>query len=149
MALSLILFFAGFYILVKGANRLVDGASSIAKAIGISDSVTALTIVGVGTSLPEFAVTFIAALRNQTGVAVGNIIGSNIFDFLMILGFAAIVKPIVFPQYLFPDIVVTLLAASLLYGFMYTGRYFTLKRWQGLFFVFLYIVYVAYILGRN
>ncbi|MEK7503055.1 MAG: sodium:calcium antiporter, partial [Patescibacteria group bacterium] len=85
-----------------------------------------------------------AAYKKQPGIAIGNIIGSNIFDFLMILGASAFVKPILFPTNMFFDIGVTLFSAILLYIFMFTGQRHTLKRFEGFLFVGIYITYIIY-----
>lgn len=140
---------AGLLGVILGGKWVVDGAAAIARDLGAGEGLIGLTVVGIGTSLPEFAVTFIAALRRQPGIALGNIIGSNIFDFLMILGFGAIVRPIVFPPGMALDIIVTVLSAALLYGFMYVGRLYTLERFQGLVMLILYFAYLSYIISRG
>lgn len=146
IAVGLIL--AGLLGVILGGKWVVDGAVEIARLFAVDERFIGLTIVGIGTSFPEFMVTFVAALKWQPGIAIGNIIGSNIFDFLMILGFGALFQPIVFPQGLVVDMVITMLAAAILYGFMYMGEYFLLKRWQGLLMIFFYALYLAYIIGR-
>jgi cation:H+ antiporter len=140
---------AGLVGVILGGRWVVAGAAEVALFFGMSEALIGLTIVGIGTSLPELAVSFVAAYRGEPGIAVGNVVGSNIFDFLLILGFGALVQPIVYPQILTIDIVVTLFAAMLLYGFMYVGEFYVLKRWQGLVLAFLYIVYLIYIFGRG
>lgn len=139
---------AGLAGVVIGGKWVVDGAVAIAHELGMREGLIGLTIIGIGTSLPEFTVTFLAAFRRQPGIAVGNIIGSNIFDFLVILGFGALVHPVIFPSELSVDILVTLLSALLLYGCMYVGRYYILKRWQGLLMLILYFVYLGHIFGK-
>ncbi|MBI2640120.1 MAG: calcium/sodium antiporter [Candidatus Sungbacteria bacterium] len=143
------LIFAGFLGVLLGGKWVVDGAVLFARELGMGEALIGLTIVGIGTSLPEFAVTFTAAFKRQPGIAVGNIIGSNIFDFLMIIGAAAVVRPIVFPPYLFVDIIITALSAAVIYGFMFMGEPYVLKRWQGLLLVLFYLMYAAYLLGRG
>jgi cation:H+ antiporter len=131
LPLALVLIMSGLLGVILGGKWVVDGAAIMARELGMAEGLVGLTLVGVGTSIPELAVTFVAALKGRPGIAVGNIIGSNIFDFLMILGFGALVSPLMFPPELFFDIIVTVLSAALLYGFMYIGEYFVLKRWQG------------------
>jgi cation:H+ antiporter len=92
--LTFILFIVGFYILIKGADVLVDGASSIAKRLHISDIVIGLTIVAFGTSMPELFVNLFSSINGNTDIAIGNIIGSNIANILLILGISAVVFPI-------------------------------------------------------
>lgn len=151
MTLPLILglILAGLAGVILGGKWVVDGASVIARELGIGEGLIGLTIVGIGTSLPEFAVTFVAALRREPGIAVGNIIGSNIFDFLMILGFGALFRPIIFPPEMAADIMVTILSAVLLYGFMYSGRRYVLQRFQGFVMLLLYLAYLRYIISGN
>lgn len=106
-----------------GANLLVAGAVDIAELLGVSDVVIGLTIVAVGTSLPELATTLMAALRREGGVALGNILGSNIFNLLFILGVAGMVGPMVVPEAMLRlDLWVMLAAALMLAPFVWTGR---------------------------
>lgn len=93
MLLQIVLFIIGLGLVVKGADWLVDGSSSIAKRLGISDFVIGLTIVGMGTSAPELVVSFIGAIQGNADIAIGNVIGSNIFNVLLILGVTAIICP--------------------------------------------------------
>ncbi|MBD3247955.1 calcium/sodium antiporter [Candidatus Falkowbacteria bacterium] len=94
MWLTLLLFLIGFFLLIKGADILVEGSSSIAKKLKISDLVIGLTIVAFGTSAPELIISVIAAIKGSTGISLGNVIGSNISNTLLILGVAAIVTPL-------------------------------------------------------
>ncbi|MCA0204419.1 calcium/sodium antiporter [Pararhodobacter sp.] len=106
-----------------GANLLVNGATSIATALGVSEAVIGLTLVAVGTSLPELATTIAAAIRKEAGVAMGNVIGSNIFNLLGIIGIASLVGPIPVPeQMLRVDLWVMLAVSALLGIFVLTGR---------------------------
>lgn len=106
-----------------GANLLVNGATSIATALGVSEAVIGLTLVAVGTSLPELATTIAAAIRKEAGVAMGNVIGSNIFNLLGIIGIASLVGPIPVPeQMLSVDLWVMLAVSALLGIFVLTGR---------------------------
>ena len=92
--LTYILFILGFIFLIKGASYLVDGASAIAKRFNISDLVIGLTIVAFGTSAPELAVNLISSFSGNTDIALGNIVGSNLANILLILGIAAIITPL-------------------------------------------------------
>lgn len=103
----------GLAALMGGANALVTGATSLARGLGMSEAYIGLTIVAIGTSLPELATSLVAALRRQSGIAVGNVVGSNIFNVLGILGITAVVTPIpVAPRFLTLDLPV-MLAATL------------------------------------
>jgi cation:H+ antiporter len=113
----------GLILLVTGADFLVDGATSIARALGISEAVIGLTIVAVGTSLPELATSVSAALRKQSDVALGNVVGSNIFNILGILGLTAFVHPVgVGPSFASFDTPVMLAVTLLLAGLLFFAK---------------------------
>ena len=128
-----------------GADILVDNATVIAKTYGISDTVIGLTLVAVGTSLPELATTVMAALRRQADVALGNVIGSNMFNLLAIIGIASLVGPIpVDPEFLRFDLWVMLGASLLIVPFVFFGRDIT--RVWGIALTALYGLYLAVLL---
>ena len=93
MILSIIFLVVGLVLILAGANFLTDGASAIARRMGISDLVVGLTVVAFGTSAPELAISVISAVSGSTELAVGNVVGSNIFNILMIIGVTSIVMP--------------------------------------------------------
>jgi cation:H+ antiporter len=135
---------AGIISTIIGARLLVDGAIEIARDFGVTETVIGLTVVAVGTSLPELVACVIAALRRHPDVVLGNIIGSNIYNVLGILGVTAIVHPISIPPEIAAfDIWVLLGTTALLGLFLRTG--WTLKRWEGGVFLVLYAGYVAYL----
>ncbi len=128
-----------------GADILVDNATIIARTYGISDTVIGLTLVAVGTSLPELATTVMAALRRQADVALGNVIGSNMFNLLAIIGIASLVGPIpVDPEFLRFDLWVMLGASILIVPFVFFGRDIT--RIWGIALTALYGLYLAVLL---
>ncbi len=130
--------------LVFGADALVEGASNLARYMGVSEAVIGLTIVAVGTSLPELAISVIAAFRGHAAVAVGNAIGSNIFNVLMILGAAIAVGPLHFaPEIAQRDVWVMLGACTLVVGLIWSGG--RLNRLEGLVALVLYFVYSAFL----
>jgi cation:H+ antiporter len=135
----------GLVVLMVGAQFLVDSAIKIATWAGISEAVIGLTIVAVGTSLPELATSMVAAFRGHRDIAIGNVIGSNIYNIFAILGLTALVMPIeVKPQFLTLDVPVMLAASLLLIGLIVLlGR---LNRLVGVAFLALYGVYVWYLL---
>ena len=142
--LALSLAGGGIAITILGARLLVDGAVELASAAGISETVVGLTIVAVGTSLPELVTSVMAALRRQSDLAFGNVVGSNIFNILGILGVTALVQPIpVPPEIIRLDIWVMLAATALLIMFSFTG--WRLNRIEGFLFVATYGVYVGYL----
>ena len=132
---------AGSIGLVVGSELLIDGAVSIAKAVGVSDAVIGLTLVAFGTSLPELATAVVAALRRHADVAIGNIIGSNIFNVLGILGVLALVTPFQFTRELLVfDIWVMLGATLLLMAVLASGR--AIGRGTALVFLAIYGIFI-------
>ncbi|WP_299690221.1 calcium/sodium antiporter [uncultured Tateyamaria sp.] len=129
-----------------GADLLVDNSTIIARTYGVSDTVIGLTLVAVGTSLPELATTVMAALRRQADVALGNVIGSNMFNLLAIIGIASLVGPIpVDPAFLKFDLWVMLGASILLVPFVYMRR--DINRVWGVILTALYLAYLAIVLS--
>lgn len=144
--LALLLLIAGIGLLVLGARLLVDGAVGIATALGISSLVIGLTVVAVGTSLPELATSIIAVRRGERDMAVGNIVGSNIFNIGMVLGLPAVLFgqgiP-VSPAAIALDLPLMLATAVALLPIAFTG--FAVARWEGVLFVLLYLAYTVYL----
>ena len=132
---------AGIIGLPLGAHFLVDGASNIALRLGVSEAVIGLTLVAVGTSLPELATTVMAAIRREAGVALGNVIGSNMFNLMGILGVAALVGPLPLTASMLSVDLWVMLAASLVLG-LFVWRSMAIGRGWGLGFLGLYIAYV-------
>ncbi|MEB8387731.1 calcium/sodium antiporter [Rhodobacteraceae bacterium KMM 6894] len=143
---QILLFLAlGLIGLPLGADILVDNASIIASRYGVSDSVIGLTLVAVGTSLPELATTVMAALRKQADVALGNVIGSNMFNLLAIIGITSLVGPIpVDPEFLHFDLWVMLAASLVLVPFVFMGR--DIGRGWGVALTGTYLAYVTAVL---
>lgn len=144
--LAVILLVAGIGLLVIGAQLLVSGAVSIATALGVSSLVIGLTVVAIGTSLPELATSIIALLKGETDMAVGNIVGSNIFNIGMVLGLPAILFgqgiPVA-PAAIAIDVPLMLATAVALLPIAFTG--FVIRRWEGSLFVLLYVSYTVYL----
>ncbi|MBU6310549.1 calcium/sodium antiporter [Patescibacteria group bacterium] len=149
LARSIVCIVMGLGALVLGGKILVDQAVFLAQLVGLSEAVIGLTVVAVGTSLPELATSVIAAIRGQYDIAVGNIIGSNIFNIFWILGLTAVIAPLPISQSFGGDILVLLLTTLLLFLFMFTGRKFVLDRFEGASFVILYIAYVVFLLTQH
>jgi cation:H+ antiporter len=129
--------------LVLGGKLVVDNALSLAGYIGISEKVAGLTILAVGTSLPELATSAVAAYRHKSEIAIGNVVGSNIFNIFFILGLSALIRPIPAPAAYNTDLVVLIVASGLLFLIMFTGRKRTLDRWEAWIFLGLYTAYIA------
>jgi cation:H+ antiporter len=132
---------AGLAVLVYGADLLVDGAVAIARALGVSEAVIGLTVVAAGTSLPELVSSLVAAARKEPDVAVGTIVGSNIFNITCILGLSSTITPITQSGLGNLDLGALLLSAVILIPMAWTG--FVLKRWEGAVLLVGYSAYVA------
>jgi len=133
-----------------GANWLVDGASGIARSFGISDYLISVSIIAFGTSVPELATSLIAAVRGETDISIGNIIGSNLFNILGILGITAIVKPIqVNEQILHFDIKWLMALSILLLLMMLPLKSGKISRWNGLILVLSYLAYLVLVFSRQ
>lgn len=135
--------------LVIGGQWIVGSATTIATSFGLSDALIGLTIVAIGTSLPELATSAVAAYKKNSDIAVGNVVGSNIFNIFWILGISSIIKPLPFQPALNFDLWIVVVASLLLFGWMFLGKRHTLERWQGVVFVLLYVSYIAVIVVRG
>nr|WP_178114158.1 calcium/sodium antiporter [Pseudomonas sp. SST3] len=137
---------AGLVLLVTGSNFLVEGAVSLARALGLSELVIGLTVIAVGTSLPELATSILAAIRGERDIAVGNIVGSNIFNLLCVLGLASLVSPQaigVAANALAFDFPVMIAVALACLPIFFTG--YSINRWEGLLFLAYYVAYTVYL----
>lgn len=138
---------AGLALLVLGSRLLVSAATDIATALGVSELVIGLTVVAAGTSLPELATSVLAAMRGQRDIAVGNVVGSNIFNTLAVLGASAVVADngvAVNPDLIRFDYLVMLAATLVLVPICWNG--FAIKKWEGALLVMFYVAYVAYLI---
>ncbi|MDP3405208.1 MAG: calcium/sodium antiporter [Brevundimonas sp.] len=134
----------GIVLTIVGARLLVDGAVVIARDFGVSDTVIGLTVVAVGTSLPEMVTSVVAAVRGRADVALGNVIGSNIYNVLGVLGLTALLAPFEAPAAIARlDIWVMLAATALLVLFVRTGM--KIVRWEGAIFLAAYAAYIAWL----
>ena len=135
--------------LVVGGKWIVDGAVKIAELFNISQSLIGLTIVAIGTSLPELATSAIAAYKKQSDIAIGNVVGSNIFNVFWILGASAIIRPLPFSTSSNGDIAMTIFASILLFIVMFIGKKRVIERWQGVFMVTSYVGYVVFLVSTK
>ncbi len=140
---------AGLVGLFVGAKFVVDGAVALAAALGVSQSLIALTIVAGGTSLPELATSAVAAYKKNSDIAVGNILGSNIFNTFLILGVSALIRPIPLQPRSNVDISVGVLVSLILFAAMFSGKKGVLDRWEGLLFLGLYGIYVGFLIVQG
>lgn len=135
--------------LFLGGKWVVDGAVQIAQTLGMSESFIGLTVVAVGTSLPELVTSVMAAYRRNIDIAVGNVVGSNIFNLLWILGVSALISPLPFDVVSNSDIVMMILASTLLIITIPLGRKNTIDRWNGIIFLTVYVGYIVFLIQRG
>ncbi len=150
LALNLVLLATGLAMLVWGAQLLVDSATMIARAMGVSDIVIGLTIVAAGTSLPELATSLVAAMKGQRDIAVGNVVGSNIFNLLMVLATASVVAktgvPVESPVLWF-DMAIMVMTAVLCWPIFFSGA--TVSRSEGAVMIGLYLLYTILLIAES
>lgn len=157
--LTYILFVLGFFLLIKGADLLVDGASSLAKRFRISELIIGLTIVSFGTSMPELIVNLFASLNGNTELAIGNIFGSNIANVLLILGFSAIIRPLPIQRSIYFTEIPISLVATFMVGFLANANLFvkqdglSLSLFDGCLLILFFGLFMGYIFvvskGKN
>jgi cation:H+ antiporter len=143
---SSLLIIGGLVGLSLGGKWIVDGAVRVASVLGASQSLIGLTIVAVGTSLPELATSAVAAYKRNVEIAVGNVVGSCIFNVFFVLAISSIIKPIPFDTRNNVDVGVMVLANILLFAYMFTGKRRRLDTWEGIVFVVLFAGYIAFLI---
>lgn len=129
--------------LVVGGKLIVDSSVKIAEFLGMTERVIGLTIVSIGTSLPELATSVVAVQRKNVDIAIGNVVGSNIFNIFFILGISTSITPVQLSSGSFFDIFVCITASLLLFIFVFTDKGNRIQRWEGVVFILLYILYVS------
>lgn len=139
----------GLTALLLGGKFVVDGAVTVAEAIGISNNLIAITVVALGTSLPELVTGIVAARKGHVDIAVGGVVGSNIFNILFILATTALVAPLAFGTSSFMDAIAVLVVTTFLFLFMFVGKRRELERWQGAFFIVMYVGYMGFAVLRG
>lgn len=145
--LDAIFILAGLGALIFGANILVDGAIDIAQVIGLSEAVIGLTIVAIGTSLPELATSVVASYRGEADISFGNVIGSNVFNILAVLGIAAMISPIPTEGIRSLDVGVFLGSVILVWAML--GRRYLIDRFEGIILVLGYVIYIVTLLAAD
>ena len=140
---SLVLIVVGLVLLVFGSNLFVDGAVAIAENFGVSQAVIGLTIVALGTSLRELTTSVVASFKNENDIAIGNAVGSNVFNILSILGISSLIRPIVNTGITMVDLSIMMFFAILILPLSKTK--FTLRRWEGALLFCGYIAYIIYL----
>lgn len=148
---------AGLLLLVIGGKLIVNGAMGIVESLGVSQALIGLTVVAVGTSIPELATSVVAARKGKADIAVGNIVGSNIFNIFWILGMSAVIRPITFRPELNTDLLMVILATAILFVVVHTGQIHRrlffwqqrsghiIERKEGLLMLLVYAAYIAYL----
>lgn len=145
--INLLLVAIGLAGIIFGGNIVVDNASKFAYAIGMSELLVGLTIVAVGTSLPELVTSVVAAKKGENDIAIGNAIGSCIFNVILILGFCSIIQPATVAWSSLLDVVVMLISVIML--FIFSFKTLKVNRWQGITMACMYVVYLVFIIIRN
>lgn len=142
-----LLILGGLGFLVGGGKLVVDNAVAMAQSLGVSEKVIGLTIVAAGTSLPELATSLAAAMKRNADIAIGNIIGSNIFNIFLILGVSGLIKPMTYLPSFNTDIYLLLAGTLFLFLAMFLGKRHRLDRWQALVLLSGYLLYTGYLVG--
>lgn len=142
--LSLLMMGGGLACLILGSNVFVENATFLAKQLGVSDAVIGLTIVAGGTSLPELATSVVAAKKGNSGIAIGNVLGSNVFNILMIIGVTGSVCPMRITGITPVDLAMML--ASMLLIWLFARSKYTVERWEGAVLTAIFIAYISYII---
>lgn len=146
---SSMLTLGGLVCLFFGGKILIDNAVILATIAGLSESFIGLTIVAIGTSLPELVTSMVAAYHKHNDMAIGNIVGSNIFNVFWVLGITGTITQMPFNPNTNIDVIVGIGAIALLFIFMFIGKRHKLERWQGALFLSLYVVYIVYLINRG
>ena len=133
----------GLVCLIGGSNIFVTGATHVAAALGVSEAVIGLTVVAMGTSLPELATSVVSARKGNSGIAIGNVLGSNVFNILLILGLTGIISPMQIQGITVVDLSMLVVSMILLWLFSFTK--YTIERWEGAVLTTLFVSYVSYL----
>lgn len=149
MAIAFLMVAGGLIGLGLGGKWVIDGAMAVGRSLGASEALIGLTIVAIGTSLPEIVTSAVAAYKKSADIAVGNIVGSNIFNIFWVLGLAAVIRPIPFRPELNTDVITVVFATALLFAILFVGRRHTVERWEGVGFILCYGAYIAYLIYRG
>ena len=146
--MTIILLLAGLGLIVLGADWLVDGASSIARRLGVSEFIIGLTIVGFGTSCPELVVSLTGARHGNADIAIGNVIGSNVFNILLILGCSSVITPLSFGGMSLVDAGILIVSCLLLLLWAYSGSKCRIDRWEGALMLLVFAAYYCYLFEK-
>jgi len=149
MPLSIGMVVLGLLMLIGGGQLVVNNALEIARGFGLSEKLIGLTILAAGTSLPELATSCVAAYKKNTDIAIGNVVGSNIFNIFFILGITGFINPMPYNAAMNFDLYVLMGSTVLLMVFMFTLNTRKLDRWEAAIMLLAYIAYTAYLIGMD
>jgi cation:H+ antiporter len=144
-----VLLIIGLAGLVGGGKLVVDNAVAMAQSLGVSEKIIGLTIVAAGTSLPELATSVVAAMRKNADIAIGNIVGSNLFNILLIIGISGLIRPLNYNPAFNTDIYMLLGGTIFLFLAMFIGKKHRLDRWQSLVLLCVYLAYTGYLVSME
>jgi cation:H+ antiporter len=145
--LAIIMILGGLGGLIGGAQLIVPSATRIAESWGVSQSVIGLTIVALGTSLPELATSAVAAFKKNSDIALGNVVGSNIFNVFFVLAVSAIIRPLPAYSNIYTDLIITALGSLLILIFVYTNKTHSIKRWGGVTLLLIYSAFLYWMIA--
>ena len=145
--MTYVMLILGFVLLIKGADFFVEGSSAVARKLHIPAMVIGMTIVAMGTSLPELVTSVVASRKGEVDMALGNVLGSNVFNILMVLGAAAAISPITFVQENMMDIILLTGMSLIVWVFAWTQK--QVRRSEGIIMLLVYAAYMVYICVRN
>ena len=148
MWVALLAILGGLVALVVGSRLFVNGASSVARSLGVSDALIAITLVACGTSLPELASSLVSVAKGQKGMALGNVLGSNLFNILFILGGCSMITPLTLGDITIIDITMVVMSAVIPFIFAFTLKGRNLNRIEGAAMVAIYVGYVAWLISQ-
>ncbi|RXT07273.1 calcium/sodium antiporter [Ammoniphilus sp. CFH 90114] len=137
----------GLAAIIFGGDLVVSSATELAISFGMSETLVGLTIVAVGTSLPELITSITAAIKKQSEIALGNIVGSNIFNILFVLGAASVISPLAVDSKIYVDVILMIVLTSVL--LIFSRTYYKVGKYEGMILAVAYVIYMAYILMRN
>ncbi len=146
---SVLMIIGGLIGLTLGGKWIVEGATLVALKLGASEAFIGLTIVAIGTSLPEIVTSAVAASKKKSDIAVGNIVGSNIFNILWVLGLSSIIRTLDFRPVLNVDIAMVIFATAFLFVSLFVGKKYTIGKREGIGFIAAYAIYTAYLIYRG
>jgi cation:H+ antiporter len=146
---TLLMIVGGLIGLVAGGKFVVDGAVAIAQGFGVSEKLIGLTIVAAGTSLPELATSTVAAFKKRSDIAIGNVVGSNIFNIFFIISTCSLITPIPYNKTLNSDIYVLLFGTGILFVAMFSGKQRKIDRWEAVILLLAYMGYVGYLIVQG